>query len=1571
MNINTINHQKTKPDRSNFKHDRKLSKQTLKKHVKSVSPSDSEETTELLNNHDKSVSSSEPEQSTGLLSKHDKSVSPSDPEEDEKLLNEHNKGVSPSDPEDATELLSKRDKSVSPSDTEDATESLNKHDKIVSPSDPKEDIKLLNEHTESDSPSDPEDATESLNKHDKSVSPSDLEDATESLKKHDTSDSPSDPKEDTTLLNEHNESDSPSDPEEAIELFSKRDKSVSPSDPEDATESLNTHDKSVSPSDPEEDAKLLNEHNESDSLSDPEDANESLNKHNKSVSPSDPEEATELLSKHDDSILPSDPEDATESLNKHDKSVSPSDPKEDAKLLNEYNESDSLSDPEDANESLNKHDKSVSPSDPKEDAKLLNEHNKTVSPSDPEEATELLSKHDMSTLPSDPEDATESLDKHDKSVPSSDAEEATELLKKYNNSVSPSDPKEDAKLLHKYNKSVLPSDPEEATELLSKHDKSVPSSNAEEATKLLKKYDNSVSPSDPEEATELPAKCPTELRRDNQRNNISSSIHLADDFKIAGEAKSKKTSSIHIGEDITLCWIETTTIKEDSAFDPPKRLVIREFTISFENSATIPEEYLECTKLEGEIEAGDENTVSKTAFHEVIEEDTRRSRVVNFTTVNHVGTVVIRQNKKVRCGVGGLVSKDIYEWPNGIDNPKRRVEIKVGPSLRDLRPESSEPGECPTETSVKQSNNDNDNKPLSDCISGESCEPSIVCKDGEDCSGMTTARSCEGEDCTAEKWSDETDPTQSPDSDDSLSTGVTVKSTTKTPDGSRNLDRADNESCTEDDPDCKLNKLTDPPRTYSQKDAKCSGEDCSDSSSKLTSDVPCDSSTESCQSKSAPDTDGTVGSGGISTESNEICEDGSCDCSGSSCSINSSGESSNLRPENQQLDSTTTFSESRINVTTAEPPANSADGSSITESDSKCGDESEECSSGYSLADGGNEKSMTTTPVAPAESSREADESKSPPFQTEPVQPCDDPESEDCTTSVPEHENISGQVPTGSDTDLTIESTAAPSKDGSEPVDRSEEIASACDDPNDESCQSTMSNDSGPLAESNSSATDTATDADKDGTLSPSIESEVSNHLNDEVTPIPTMRTAESTSRIETIAGAGPANENHSADGPSGMNCSSDSGDCDNLPSTPIINSNEFETTVPSSATELTTMKSVSCEFSGSCKSTEDISEGSGSNHATSTTSGPPESVCDSSTESCEPSLVTDTCEDGSAGDCSSTGNDSAIADSADCDPATESCTAEMSSPAGSDVETITTTQSVPNELEHVEHILNNTSTTPDTRRNTPPALFLSSPGPKKHRLALRIKVLLEHIDEKKQKEKLVQVEKHLLLNENPDENGNHSLLWQIKSLNNSMNLKTLKAILNCTNLGKLSEDGSDRTDHGPSQSKELNLEKLIDEFEDGTQDMSKEQSTEETSRKKRSFLIPEEFKNITDATKAKEIRDSLPGVQEDFMKGMNNVLSSISKELNTSATGAKKVTESSSSKILKVLADPADTRVHFIRRKRETKKGVIVGVEKLEHPVHGEEIARWSNERFLTAGNKGRVRSVTEFKVLRDLSND
>ena len=97
----------------------------------------------------------------------------------------------------------------------------------------------------------------------------------------------------------------------------------------------------------------------------------------------------------------------------------------------------------------------------------------------------------------------------------------------------------------------------------------------------------------------------------------------------------------------------------------------------------------------------DDPDIGKTALFEVIDEDTMVSRIVNFTSVSHVGNIITWEHKKVKCGVGPVVNKNIVKLNDGSKIPKKRVEIKISPKMHQLTATTTEE-EC-TESTLTES----------------------------------------------------------------------------------------------------------------------------------------------------------------------------------------------------------------------------------------------------------------------------------------------------------------------------------------------------------------------------------------------------------------------------------------------------------------------------------------------------------------------------------------------------------------------------------------------------------------------------------------------------------------------------------------------------------------------------------------------------------------------------------------------------------------------------------------------------------------------------------------------------
>lgn len=95
--------------------------------------------------------------------------------------------------------------------------------------------------------------------------------------------------------------------------------------------------------------------------------------------------------------------------------------------------------------------------------------------------------------------------------------------------------------------------------------------------------------------------------------------------------------------------------------------VAREYAILFESPGDIPKEYLERP-------ANPEITP-----YEVIDLDTKKSDVVNFTTVDVRSDFVVRENRKMLCASGPVYTKEFTEYPK---SNRKRIEIKVSPKKK-------------------------------------------------------------------------------------------------------------------------------------------------------------------------------------------------------------------------------------------------------------------------------------------------------------------------------------------------------------------------------------------------------------------------------------------------------------------------------------------------------------------------------------------------------------------------------------------------------------------------------------------------------------------------------------------------------------------------------------------------------------------------------------------------------------------------------------------------------------------------------------------------------------------------
>lgn len=955
----------------------------------------------------------------------------------------------------------------------------------------------------------------------------------------------------------------------------------------------------------------------------------------------------------------------------------------------------------------------------------------------------------------------------------------------------------------------------------------------------------------------------TSGKKENQRysssfvgNTTNGELNVDKDFDevIGNNSKTKKTSSVHVGEDITLCWIETTTIKENKTVRPPKRLVIREYTISFENSATIPDRYLECKRLEDEL-AMDDPKIDKTALFEVIDENTKVSRIVNFTAVSHVGDVIVWQHKRVKCGVGPVVSKNIIEWKDGSENPKKRVEIKVSPKMHPLTATKSEEEPCTEEIkedSTEYESTSNENNFTESCENG-ACEITAESSESlEPYEGSTSAET-ESDDLSISVTESSTSSREE----------VFVESTTTIntlfPISEKNksvISKKDIEGCEKDssDPACIMQETATPITEESSNEFSIP----TTTNAKVTSKIPIlTTSMDMINEKEISSEENVSITESLFSSSKE--EQASVDSSLTQESVEDQHMIRPVESTNKDLDKIDNILD--ISTITSEI---------IFE-----------------------EQVTTATPL----------------FKV---------------TEFTKEANKSGNI-------LNLSEQPSIAADNIESLLTFEEISSE----NTEGTELAMGETVG--LEENTTVREF----------------------------IPTFSMTTSPPKIESTTSS-PAISSKVDDS------------CENSEDCAYVSSSETDE---------------SCDESGNCESSESCEPGECSD----------EEIDNSISETTTPSTMTEI------------QLPMTKLQSSGMQVATEIL---HTTPASAATTTLTS-----REAENSSTAINNISTTVETRRSTVVSMTTIKP---RHKLTLKIKVLVEHVDDKKEKQNLVEVEKYLTLDENPQYHGHSDLLEQLKSLNSSINMETISALLNCTSLGKLAKDvelisqqSNNTIDDNleesefthPSMSHRLNSGHIDDKYEDSQYSESSQEHELASQRRRRRSLDangqnlfdlndplaldssiistkhrinnaikknipfsvtindPEKEtsnavyvenerhtsegtnKNETFSTIKKEkmeaVRQSLSGIQKDVLTGLRHVVSQMEQENLTSTDDSKKVVKKN---LLNIIADPKDDRIHSRKRR-----------------AAAEEVGHWSNERVSKAPMGGNFRSITEFTLYKE----
>ncbi|RLU18032.1 hypothetical protein DMN91_010274 [Ooceraea biroi] len=1068
-------------------------------------------------------------------------------------------------------------------------------------------------------------------------------------------------------------------------------------------------------------------------------------------------------------------------------------------------------------------------------------------------------------------------------------------------------------------------------------------------------------------------------------NSTNHNLSVEKEFNevVGNNSKAKTTSSVHEGEDITLCWIETMTIKENKTVEPPKRLVIREYTISFENSATIPDRYLECKRLEGELGANDLE-IGKTALFEVIDEDTKVSKVVNFTSIGHIGDVTIWQHKRVKCGVGPVVSKNIIEWNDGSDNPKKRVEIRVSPKMHKLTTKNEE----------------------------EPCTQSTETTEIEESSIPTDGTSYVTEPCKNTKNGIcEVTTKSSEESTKYLEISTTEKAITELP-------RSSSEEESEEDLSLSVGVTTSSPD-----EKEISTESSVATETPVTIFVTSDESLSSkkdgldCENSSDPACavrDVTTSSWELPTESSATTETNTQTGTSSTASV---GTATTSIPASQEA---TTKVGTEKELSSQKRPLLPTEPFISIEVDT-----SEEMSDLVTV----RTSSITPTTVSEYES-----------VSMESAESTRQPTVETTTTIIESLSQGHGVTTTTTTTTTTIpetDVTTSPSVvKGKEEHMTDKEISGSVSEESTEedimmpSTESTSKRsdrvDYVPPLESNTvtsgeigteQAATTATPLIIEFTQAPGKSGKILGKLLATVsTESTTIESASGGTTIESIENT--ASESLSTETTAiEFSSTSEEGSVRESKENLTHEIEEATTTRPKVAVEE--------EFISTVSTTTTVSEMPEIESTTlpPTTSNEYDYICEDS-EDCAYISSSEACDE--SGNCGSTSESCELGVCSKEQGVEDKSISDVTSPSTMKTHTpMIDLQSSEVPTSEVQQQLTSTTAatliseegdnssmtigsvpTVETRRSTP----LSSTTTPRHKLILKIKVLLEHVNEKMEKENLVEVDKQLSLDENPEHHGHPDMFKRLKSFNDSINMEAISALLNCTSLGNLTR-GVSLVSKQPSQNVDSKSDELQFTFSANTnsrQSFTSEQAkddllesdqkyeTESRKRKRRDFASNKEDtilntfadlvnpastlnansmkesirsrneqktsnaahgkerneikstpdKRDIEKTKMEIVRQALPDVVKDFSVGFQNVMSQFARH-NSMENDPKKVPKVN---LFDIITNPKDSRFHSRRRRAAT-----------------EEVGRWSNERIRKAAIGGNLRSFTEF-VLYDI---
>lgn len=203
----------------------------------------------------------------------------------------------------------------------------------------------------------------------------------------------------------------------------------------------------------------------------------------------------------------------------------------------------------------------------------------------------------------------------------------------------------------------------------------------------------------------------------------------------AGDGVKKHLDVYDNGYYTSLCWVEITTItvpKNGSS------TALREYAIMIQTPSDIPDKHFDPQRADAEV-----------VPYEIVDHDTRKSQVVNFTTISKSPEATVRQHRRLLCGSGPIYSKELTEWPG---SNKKRIEIKVSPkksllvakrvdNKKQLPEEESVPDQVQVENSNQKTITESGNYTVSNKTVQETTNDKLVTSDTATSSNKTLLNS--------------------------------------------------------------------------------------------------------------------------------------------------------------------------------------------------------------------------------------------------------------------------------------------------------------------------------------------------------------------------------------------------------------------------------------------------------------------------------------------------------------------------------------------------------------------------------------------------------------------------------------------------------------------------------------------------------------------------------------------------------------------------------------------------------------------------------------------------------------